>query len=130
MENLPQWAQIVIFVIGSNGVIWVFWSKFGEAIKNTLNIKNDIKSGSLKNKSQEIDIMKQYDAFFEQRMEKLLENYSSLETKFSMYREKMNNQMEVDKRMLSKQNRYITYLKRNLRSNHIEYKSFEDEEFN
>lgn len=32
-NNIPEWLSTIALFLGSGGIVWTIWSKFGEAIK-------------------------------------------------------------------------------------------------
>lgn len=132
MENAPNWLPNLILIAGSGGILWTVWSKFGEAVKGFVGIKNDLKTSSLENKLQEIDVMKKYEVFFEGRLHKVLEEVKRIEEEFSDYKKRTALNRESDRKLITsfterdrKQVSYILYTDSLLKSNNIKFKPYD-----
>lgn len=124
LENLPQWLQLTVLLFGASGVVWTVWSKFGESIKSWVTVKNDIRSGSLQNESQEIDMMAKYKSFLNKEMEDLMVKYVKLKEQVDGDHKKLTEQMRQDRLVMERQRIYIGYLTKLLIKHNIEHEPF------
>lgn len=125
--KIPPWLGFVFMLFGSGGIVWVIWSKFGEAIRSGFSIKNDVKSGNLNNESQEIDVMAKYKAFLNKEMDDLMVRYTKLKVQVESDHKKLTEQIKANRAIMERQKNYIKYSQGKLKENKIEHKPYTDE---
>ena len=137
--------EILIPLIGSSGLIWVVWSKFGQSIKEFFNLKTTIKKGELDIEEQETNVLENYRKFIDRELAVIMQKYKNLELKVEEERIK-NQEAEIkyekeiaelyekiretevrNDDFIAKQTTYIVYLSNLLKMSNIPHKPFDYE---
>lgn len=127
--QIPLWLQYVSMFAGSGGVLWIIWSKFGEAIKGSLNLKSQIQKGNLENELEEMNVFEKYKQVLNQDMNDLMDKYIKLKEQVDIDHKKLTDQIKEDRRIMKNQKVWILYATKTFVENNIKYRAYIDEEF-
>lgn len=138
MENTPQWLQYVLLFLGSSGILWTIWSKFGDAIRSGLSMKTDIKKSKLDLEREEMDVYKLHRATLEDDMKSMLDRYNNLkiqvdkkykelQEKMAAENKKLTDQMKADRVVMQRQKTWIINASKLFKKHDIIFTPYTDE---
>lgn len=140
VSNLPSWLPLLAYLFGGGGVVWAIWSKFGEAIKSAMNIKNEAKKESFMLDNDRLKAIQEAQEFDNNKIkalqaenEELFKNAIAQRKEIMEEVERLENinkelKVTVEQSMdtISLYKRYVRYRNEISNRNNIEYKPLEE----
>jgi predicted nuclease with TOPRIM domain len=141
MENLPKWLNVVIFLLGSGGIVWTIWSQFGDAIRSAVRLRTDIRKDNLGIEKEKMDVFQEYKKVLNDDFLELLEKYKSLKAEINVKQNELEEQVKelaennsklkaqvaLDRAIMQKQKRWILNATKLFNKHNIDFTPYSDD---